>query len=287
MICLANEIDTNALKKIWQISFGDSAAYIDYFFSKLMQPENTLVYCESNHTPAAMLFLLPAELVLQGQSLPVQYIYAACTLPECRGRGYMKQLIDAASALGKSRGIYQTILVPAEESLFAYYEKNGYRNYFKRKSFGLSRSELEKYNGKGCQKLPVSVPGIIKQRNSSFSAVGTVKWPDAHIKYAIEEAFICGGGVLYTDFGYAFYKPYNNTLTVYETSIAPQHFNAFCGLLLNEFPNSQAFAFHVPAEWQTPEGVSAKSYWYGMLRSESTKDYNPSEQGAYLSLALD
>ena len=287
MIALANKTNAEELKKIWQICFGDSRAYIDYFFQKQMKPENTLVYYDAQELPAAMLFLLPAELNVQGQAFPAQYLYAACTLPEYRGRGYMKQLVDAASELGKKRGIANTILVPAKESLFEYYKKCGYQCFFQRKVSKLSREELTVYGSGSCRKLPVSIAGIIRQRNLFFQGSNSVRWPDCHMKYAVEEAFSVGGGVLCTDFGYAFYKFCDEAVVIYEMAIPSQYFSTFLNLLLKDFPQNETFIFHFSPHWVPPEGVHCEKYWYGMLRCEDVNPNITQDTDVYLSLALD
>lgn len=287
MIALANKTNAEELKKIWQICFGDSRAYIDSFFQKQMKPENTLVHYDTQELPAAMLFLLPAELNVQGQAFPAQYLYAACTLPEYRGRGYMKQLVDAASELGKKRGIANTILVPAEESLFEFYKKCGYQRFFQRQVLKLSREELTAYGSEGCRKLPVSIANIIRQRNLFFQDSNSVQWPDCHMKYAVEEAFSVGGGVLCTDFGYAFYKFSDEAVVVYELTVPSQYFDVFLNLLLESFPQNETFIFHCNPRWVPPKGIHCEKYWYGMLRCEDTNFNITQGAGAYLSLALD
>lgn len=286
MVCLAQKAFEPELKKIWKICFSDSDAYIDCFFQKQMKPENTLVYTNEQDVPVAMLFLLPAELHLKENNYPLQYLYAACTLPEFRGRGYMEQLVNAASELGKERGIERTALVPAEESLFQYYEKCGYQRFFQRKKFVLSREELMVYDTGNCKKIPVSVSNIIKQRNLYLQQSNNVSWPANHIRYAAGEAFAVGGGVLCSDLGYAFYKVSNDILTINELAVNPKDFSAFSGLLLREFP-FETFIFHVTTDWQPLEGIFCNKYWYGMLRYEGDNQEPALEAGAYLSLALD
>ncbi len=66
----------------------------------------------------------------QGRSLPVQYIYAAATLPAYRGRGYCGALLKAAFEVGRSRGQAASFLRPASQGLTDYYTQFGYRPFF-------------------------------------------------------------------------------------------------------------------------------------------------------------
>ena len=80
--------------------------------------------------PVSMLLLLPQRYAAAGRSLPVQYIYAAATLPAYRGRGYCGALLKAAFEVGRSRGQAASFLRPASQGLTDYYTQFGYRPFF-------------------------------------------------------------------------------------------------------------------------------------------------------------
>ncbi len=70
---------------------------------------------------AAMLFMLPCTLCLDGEKQPCSYIYAAATAEKHRGRGLMTQL------LGEQTGTI--ILKPASRSLIEYYKARGFKQF--------------------------------------------------------------------------------------------------------------------------------------------------------------
>lgn len=78
-----------------------------------------------------MLCALPAELVGDdGEAVPAAYLYAVCTAPALRGRGHCRLLLQEAEQDLKRQGIRAAVLVPAEESLFGFYARFGYRTVF-------------------------------------------------------------------------------------------------------------------------------------------------------------
>ena len=115
------------LKTIWLRSFpGDTGEDVDAFFSALFRPEECLVYLAEGQ-PVSMTFALPAVFRAQGESVPVQYIYAASTLPEWRGRGIFGRLLEFTCGQGARQGMAASFLRPGEKSLFDYYRRFDYR----------------------------------------------------------------------------------------------------------------------------------------------------------------
>ncbi len=114
---------------LWRTSFEDTEAFINLFFSRIYKEENALTI-EQNGKVVSALHVLPYTLIWHGKELPVSYIYAACTAPEMRGQGRMRQLIEEAFDVMKSRGDALTVILPATPQLFAYYRTMGYVDAF-------------------------------------------------------------------------------------------------------------------------------------------------------------
>ncbi|WP_101688673.1 GNAT family N-acetyltransferase [Dysgonomonas massiliensis] len=126
MIVFSDRSLTPTVRSIWKTVFEDSDEYIDLFFSRQYKPENTLIYFEEN-TPVAALQMVEYSISFYGEIIPFYYLVGLSTLPEYRGKGYMGELITRAHKVMQKRGIHLSVLVPAEESLFAYYERFGYQ----------------------------------------------------------------------------------------------------------------------------------------------------------------
>lgn len=133
MIDFARAGDLPALQALWQACFGDSADYIEAFYrSRVYRSENTLVWREDG-APVSVVHMLPVWMRLEKEALPGHYIYAAATLPTCRGRGLVSALLEEACRLGEARGQAFSCLVPGGPALFSFYEARGYRTLFRRR----------------------------------------------------------------------------------------------------------------------------------------------------------
>lgn len=125
MINFANSNTTKFVRQMWKICFGDNDDYVNLYFSKVYNENNTLIYFEED-TITASLQMLPYTINFYGESVPFYYLAGLCTLPEHRRKGYMEQLIFKSYEVMKKRNIPLAILVPAEKWLFSFYEKYGF-----------------------------------------------------------------------------------------------------------------------------------------------------------------
>ncbi|MBR4309144.1 MAG: GNAT family N-acetyltransferase [Oscillospiraceae bacterium] len=124
---LAKKADLTALTKLWQCCFGDEPAQIRSFWDATFSKIQVFVIREGQQIPA-MVCVLPTTLVdEEGESHSCGYFYAVCTHPAARGKGLCKKLMDYAQ---KHCNMDYASLVPAEESLFPFYEAMGYKIVF-------------------------------------------------------------------------------------------------------------------------------------------------------------
>lgn len=129
MIRNPSDADLPQLQALWQEAFGDSEEDTAHYFKHRHQHENMLVFLSGNEV-AAMLSLLPVKLVTPEKTEKARYIFAVATKKNHRGQGISTKLLEAAHQSIKSEGGVAGILVPAESSLFAFYEKRGYQTTF-------------------------------------------------------------------------------------------------------------------------------------------------------------
>ncbi len=129
MIQFADDLTKQAVRDMWKEVFGDSDDYMDIYFKHKYQNENTLIYIEDNK-PVASLQLLIYNFTFYGKEIPVAYHSGLCTLPDYRGRGYMKELIVRSYRVATERNIPLMILVPQDEGLLNYYDKFGFSQTF-------------------------------------------------------------------------------------------------------------------------------------------------------------
>ena len=91
------------LKGIWQICFDGCKEEVELFYKTLFNINNAVVYVV-DEKPVCSLYLLDISIMQGGSEVPGCYVYAAGTLPQYRGKGYMRRLISYAEVLALKRG---------------------------------------------------------------------------------------------------------------------------------------------------------------------------------------
>lgn len=129
MIQFANENTAPLVRRMWKTCFGDTDEFLDIHFSYKYKNENTLIYFEGDKAVAS-LQMLPYTITFYRETIPFAYLAGLCTLPEYRKKGYMRQLIHEAHKVIANRGIPLSILIPAEDWLYGFYEKYDYEQVF-------------------------------------------------------------------------------------------------------------------------------------------------------------
>ena len=113
-------------RALYRQAFGDDEPE----FEKALF-DNCFKYCKfisENEKIVSMLFLMPTVLKTEVYNLNCGYIYAAATLKECRGKGYMSRLIKE---IGNNIPLF---LKPANDSLIKFYKNLGFKTVSAEKS---------------------------------------------------------------------------------------------------------------------------------------------------------
>lgn len=113
------------LRELWHSVFGDSYEYIDAFFATY-RCEDVVHTLSLGGMVVSSLYALPFTLCSDEKSIATAYIYAVATAPEYRGKGYMALLMKNVERLLAERGVRFIYLLPASDSLRAYYARLGY-----------------------------------------------------------------------------------------------------------------------------------------------------------------
>lgn len=129
------------VRNMWKECFGDNDEFLDLHFLHKYKHENTLVFFDDNKV-AASLQMFPYEISFWGRKVPFYYLAGLCTLPQYRQKGYMAQLMHEAHKIMGERNIPLSILVPAEEWLFGFYNKFGYEQVFESDDKPIALKEL-------------------------------------------------------------------------------------------------------------------------------------------------
>lgn len=125
------ECTKEQVKTLWRLCFGDSEAFIDLYF-RLRYDDDINVGIRSGEQLIAALQMLPYPLTFGGETVQTAYVSGACTHPDFRNRGVMRQLLAQAFArMAQGDALFST-LIPAEPWLFDYYRHMGYAPVFRR-----------------------------------------------------------------------------------------------------------------------------------------------------------
>lgn len=207
MIRHATSADIHEIESIWQTCFGDSKAYIEAFMKKVGKPERCLVY-ELNEDIVSMMFVLPAQIVANGELRSINYIYACATLPEYRKQGIMNQLFECAKSEAAESSVFALVLIPSDEYLFEYYHKIGFQRLFKKPSFRVQNADLS-------QAIPFteeSIEKLISLRQNSSKEEMSVIWSSEYLTFALQDHAKGGCSLIIDQDGYCMFSNTRQTV---------------------------------------------------------------------------
>ncbi|MEY8685528.1 GNAT family N-acetyltransferase [Bacteroides sp. AN502(2024)] len=118
------------VKALWRICFDDSEEFIEMYF-KLRYKTEVNVTIQSGDEVISALQMLPYPMTFCRESVQTSYISGACTHPDFRNKGAMRELLSQSFARMLRNGVHFSALIPAEPWLFDYYARMGYASVFK------------------------------------------------------------------------------------------------------------------------------------------------------------
>ncbi len=235
------ELNREEIQEIWQSSFGDGEAYVDFYLKNRMTEETMLLYYLDGKA-VSMASFLPTEYRRGGENIPCRYVYAVATLPEYRCLGCAAKLLDFA------KNYYQEplILSPADEKLCGYYEKQGFVQAFAEKAE--PEADIQMMELPVCEEADsfdlseqIAPEEYAEIREKHFMREGFVRWPKDAVAYAMEENSYCGGKTLLvrrageaTDRAVLMYRMEGERLLVEETTLSDGELRALMPRLLEE-----------------------------------------------------
>ena len=119
-----NKETINQLVDLWKTVFGDDEKYIR-LFEPYLENFDVFVVKEDGKIVSAF-YLLGAEIKKDCRVFKGKYLYAAATYEEYRSKGYMSSLINEAVLIYKNKVDFIS-LVPADEGLYSYYGRFGFK----------------------------------------------------------------------------------------------------------------------------------------------------------------
>lgn len=182
------------LKELWALCFGDEQQYIDLFFDNRFREDECLIGVTEGEV-VTMLFTLPIDIRFKGKyRYPACYIYAVATHPRHRGKGYSTRLMEYAHGYLYTQGKRLSVLVPATESLFGYYAKQGFHTQFycTMQDYRLDRSKLT-----DARLESSTLPALKELRDRLLGSLELYgSWDQEALAYNQKELELLGGKVV-------------------------------------------------------------------------------------------
>ena len=118
------------VKTLWELCFDDSQAFIDLYFRLRHKDEITMTIQDGEEVVSA-LQMIPYPMTFCDKEIRTSYISGACTHPDHRGNGAMRELLSQAFERMTNEGVMLSTLISAEPWLFDYYARLGYVPVFR------------------------------------------------------------------------------------------------------------------------------------------------------------
>lgn len=197
-IRFAEKSDIPFLKQLWKLSFGDSDDFIDFYFNERFSKNNILLLTYDGAV-ASMLTIIDVSL---NAIYKTTMLYALATHPDYRGKGLASKLMDAYNDYLISNQYNFSVLVPAEDSLFDYYAKVGYREGFIIREALLTHEDMNNPNDIfSCNIQPCDAADYNEIRNNHLAKTKHIRYGKKEVEYQKKISVFSGGDIYSLDFG--------------------------------------------------------------------------------------
>ena len=121
--------DVPQLQALWRQVFDTEGVYTQLFFQHWYDHCVCIGAFQDGELLSA-LYLLPCQFRVREKTYSMRYVFAVATFPQHRGKGYSSAVVRSAHAYLRETGVDCAALVPAEPSLFQFYDALGYETAF-------------------------------------------------------------------------------------------------------------------------------------------------------------
>lgn len=133
--------DKENLKDLWKNSFHFEDSFINWYFDKVFEPENTLVTTDKSHIMSS-LSVMEQTLNISGCNVKTAYISGLAVLPEYRNDDNMKSLVTDAIVAASRGGYILSMLIPSN---YRFCERFGWRTAYSYKQYDITPEDLPEY----------------------------------------------------------------------------------------------------------------------------------------------
>ncbi len=117
MARIATPKDEKTLREMWKICFGDTDAFISWFFAERFYPDLSVVH-EYEGRIVSALHGYPLHLRVGEGIVPASMLAGVSTLPGCEGKGYMRENILFYMQLVRASGAAVSFQTPVNMPTF-------------------------------------------------------------------------------------------------------------------------------------------------------------------------
>ncbi len=114
--------DRDEIRNLWQLRFGDSESFLDWFFRERFSPDHSAVSVEDGRVVSSIQSY-PFHIKMRGGILPCAVIAGVSTLPAYEGRGHMGRTMRFYMNGISARG---GIVIPYRPEILSMYEGFGH-----------------------------------------------------------------------------------------------------------------------------------------------------------------
>lgn len=268
---LAKPEDKVELISITVKAFDEPVSTVEFVFNNRIDFDSCYV-CKVNNKIISLVHAFPIDLKLNNKIFKSYYIYGVCTLPQYQGCGYMTRLLDFMEKdLKKKNGDF-VFLVPEIKSLVRFYEKLGYKNFFKTKTIEFTNSEFKSLcKEKIEKKIKLSYFFLEKLRRKLYNNINNVMYSLKDIKFAVDlYSFFCGK-VIANESGYGICMMHRNSLIIRDFTCKETEVPYLLGKIYKYFPNAKDYILRTE-----PTNKFFKDYgetdFYGMIKPLKEKN---------------
>ncbi|MFO7574710.1 MAG: GNAT family N-acetyltransferase [Bacteroidales bacterium] len=262
--------DEAILRSIWKEVFNDTDEFVDSFFGRRYSADSTLVYRERGEI-VSMIFFPRYNFKVNDARFGLGYICGAATLPGYRQKGLMGLLMEASLEAMRSRGDSFSSLIPASDPLYEYYSRFGFRDYFFRKRYSLTRESVNA--GPVFSLQPMSDFNTLYRLYLSGVNTLTAAVVHGYDSYSAvaDEFTMTGGEILVSNDQrlYCFVRVTGETAFIRELfgeSVSSSSYTEMVAALMKYFPDIRNVHIECPSELGVP---AAERFRTGMARGLS------------------
>jgi GNAT superfamily N-acetyltransferase len=250
----AGKGDKDRRKQIWKLCFGDDDAYIEFYFANRYKEDETLLLIADGEI-VSMLTIIPVEVVTEdGETIPSAMQYAVATHPEYRGRGFVSRLMDFCDRHLKQNRIEMSVLVPAEERLFDFYGKRGYKKGFYVREVSFAAGCITGITGSVASRpsmVPASPRDYNIRRNTQLKGRFFVAYRDEEIAYQKKLSMRTGADIFSIDIegmqGCAAVERIDSDRVLIKELLIPEHFVSQSLVQIAERLPAEEYVLRLPA----------------------------------------